>query len=229
MYVLLIRMVYFMSNDTRRKVFEVADELLREGKRPTQQLIRDRIGVGSITTINKGLNEWWSALSDRFNNADASGTVPEAVIRQSARLWSEALSYARQEHKKLRSEQESILESINNQLLKERSEYAAKLQELSATIANQQRNLAGLENERQSLQKTLHATEEECYRLSKLENSRKNSSIASNADENLRDQLLEERVKLRIKQDAIDELSVKNQKLIEENAELRLKLRQVKS
>lgn len=222
-------MVYFMSSDTRRKVFEVADELLREGKRPTQQLIRDRIGVGSITTINKGLNEWWSALSDRFNNTDTSGTVPEAVIRQSERLWSEALGYARQEHKKLRSEQESFLESINNQLLKERSEYATKLQELSATIADQQRNLADLEKERQSLQKTLHATEEECYRLSKLENSRKNSSIASNTDENLHDQLLEERVKLRIKQDAIDELTIKNQKLIEENAELRLKLRQVNS
>jgi len=218
-----------MSSDTRRKVFEVADELLREGKRPTQQLIRDRIGMGSITTINKGLNEWWSALSDRFNNTDACGTVPEAVIRQSARLWSEALGYARQEHSKLRAEQEILLESINNQILKERTEYASKLQELSATITNQQRNLSDLENERQSLKKTLHAAEEECYRLSKLENSRKNSSIANNADENLRDQLLEERVKLRIKQDAIEELSLRNQKLVEENAELRLRLRQVKS
>ena len=218
-----------MSSDTRRKVFEAADELLREGRRPTQQLIRDRIGVGSITTINKGLNEWWSALSDRFNNADTSGTVPEAVVRQSARLWSEALSYARQEHNKLRSEQASVLENTHNQLLKERSEYASKLQELSATIANQQQNIAQLESERANLQKTLHAAEEECYRLSKSQNSRKNSSIGSDVDTDLRDQLLEERVRLRIKQDTIDELGIKNQRLIEENAELRLRLRRAES
>ncbi len=218
-----------MTGDTRRKVFEVADELLREGKRPTQQLVRDRIGVGSITTINKGLNEWWAALSDRFNSVDAHGTVPEVVIRHSARLWSEALGYARAEHNKLRSEQQSLLESTNNQLLKERSEYAAKLQDLSATIANQQQAASELESERRDLQKSLHAVEEECYRLSKLENSRKNSSIANNADENMRDQLLEERVKLRIKQDTIDELNIKNQKLIEENAELRLRLRRAES
>lgn len=218
-----------MSSDTRRKVFEVADELLREGKRPTQQLVRDRIGVGSITTINKGLNEWWAALSDRFNSADSSGTVPEAVIRQSARLWSEALGYARAEHNKLRSEQKDLLESTNNQLLNERSEYASKLQELSSTIAQQQQTISELERERQRLQTTLHAVEEECYRLSKLENSRKNSGIANNIDENMRDQLLEERVKLRIKQDTIDELSIKNQKLIEENAELRLRLRRAES
>lgn len=218
-----------MSSDTRRKVFEAADELLREGKRPTQQLIRDRIGVGSITTINKGLNEWWRALSDRFNNADATGTVPEAVVRQSARLWSEALGYARQEHNKLRSEQEDLLESTHNQLLKERSEYATKLQELSATIVAQQQSIAKLDSERARLQKKLHAAEEECYRLSKSENSRKNSSIDSDVGADLRDQLLEERVKLRIKQETIDELGNKNQKLIEENAELRLRLKRAES
>ena len=215
-----------MTSETRRKVFEAADELLREGKRPTQQLIRDQIGSGSITTINRGLNEWWQALSDRLNGMDDSGTIPEPVMRLSSRLWSETLNYARQEHTKLRKEQEEMLESMKNQLLTERSEYSNKLHSLNESLSSQQAVINHLQSEKQEMQKALHQAEEECYRLSKQENSRKNSNIPDDLSSPLHDQLLEERVKLRIKQDMIDELNVKNQKLIEENAELKLRLKQ---
>lgn len=215
-----------MTSETRRKVFETADELLREGKRPTQQLIRDQIGSGSITTINRGLNEWWQALSDRLNGMGDSGTIPEPVMRLSSRLWSETLSYARQEHTKLRKEQEEILESIKNQLLTERSEYSNKLHSLNESLSSQQAVINHLQSEKQEMQNALHQAEEECYRLSKQENSRKNSNIPDDLSSPLHDQLLEERVKLRIKQDMIDELNFKNQKLIEENAELKLRLKQ---
>lgn len=215
-----------MTSETRRKVFEAADALLREGKRPTQQLIRDQIGSGSITTINRGLNEWWQVLSDRLSGIDDSGTIPEPVMRLSSRLWSETLSYARQEHNKLRKEQEEALESIKNQLLKERSEYSNKLQSLTETLSSRQAEINSLQTEKQAMQKALHQAEEECYRLSKQENSRKNSNIPDDLSSTLHDQLLEERVKLRIKQDIIDELTIKNQKLIEENAELKLRLKQ---
>lgn len=217
-----------MSTEARRKIAQAADDLLREGIRPTQQLIRERIGTGSITTINRGLNEWWQALSERFNENGSGGTIPEPVIRLSSRLWSESMAYAREEHSKLRSEQEEVINKLNNQLLRERSDYSGKLHTLSKTLSDQQERIAELEQQRQTLQKTLHQAEEECYRLSKIENSRKNSRIPEGQDD-LHDQLLEERVKVRMKQESIDELLYKNQKLIEENAELKLKLKQALS
>lgn len=43
---------------TRNQVFAVCDQLVADGVKPTNHLIRDRLGEGSFTTINKYLREW---------------------------------------------------------------------------------------------------------------------------------------------------------------------------
>jgi len=216
-----------MTTSVRRKIFEIAEELLREGRRPTQQLVRERLGSGSITTINRGLNEWWAALGERLNNATQTTGIPEPVIRLSTRLWSEALGYAREEHNRLRIEQERSLNQIKEQLLRERSEYSDKLLALNERLAQQQGSIADLEQQNQAVKIALQTAEEECYRLTKSKNSRENSNLSGDTDSKLHDQLLENQVALRMKQEMIDNLSNKNQLLIAENAELKLRLKQI--
>ncbi|MCD8513030.1 MAG: DNA-binding protein [Nitrincola sp.] len=54
-------------SNTHQAVFKAADALLEKGVRPTQQNVREVIGSGSITTINKALGDWWASLSERLN------------------------------------------------------------------------------------------------------------------------------------------------------------------
>jgi hypothetical protein len=97
------------KSDTRDKVLDAADSLLQEGIRPTQQNVRERIGSGSITTINSALNAWWRTLSDRINRKDQHPNLPEPVISAANQLWDQALAYAYHSLNKEREEIQSLL------------------------------------------------------------------------------------------------------------------------
>jgi hypothetical protein len=123
------------KSDTREKVFAAADSLLQEGARPTQQTVRDRIGSGSITTINSALNTWWSTLSDRINRKDQHPELPEPVISAANTLWDQALAYAHHSLKKEREEIEEIL-------LRRKAENLEQLEQLRTTVDQlQQQNV----------------------------------------------------------------------------------------
>jgi hypothetical protein len=115
------------KSDTREKVLAAADSLLQEGARPTQQNVRDRIGSGSITTINSALNTWWSTLSDRMNRKDQHPELPEPVISAANTLWDQALAYAHHSLKKEREEIEEIL-------IRRKAENSEQLEQLRATV-----------------------------------------------------------------------------------------------
>lgn len=123
------------KSDTREKVFAAADLLLQEGTRPTQQNVRDRIGSGSITTINSALNTWWSTLSDRINRKDQHPELPEPVISAANKLWDQALAYAHHSFKNERDEVADIL-------LSRKAENLEQLEQLRATVDQlQQQNM----------------------------------------------------------------------------------------
>jgi len=82
------------QSDTIDKVQQVADQLLANGQRPTQQAIRDVLGTGSITTINKALNIWWANLAKRVNRQSEHPALPEPVITAASKLWDQALVYS---------------------------------------------------------------------------------------------------------------------------------------
>lgn len=82
------------KSDTTERVQEAADTLLAQGKRPTQQAVRDLLGTGSITTINHALNLWWANLSKRLNRQSEHPALPDPVITAASKLWDQALVYS---------------------------------------------------------------------------------------------------------------------------------------
>src|SRR5690349_14146348 len=77
-----IHIAYHMprKSDTHSRVIEVADQLLEEGVRPTQQNVRERLGSGSLTTINRALNDWWHTLAQRISRRNEHPELPEPVL-----------------------------------------------------------------------------------------------------------------------------------------------------
>lgn len=132
------------KSDTREKVFAAADLLLQEGTRPTQQNVRDRIGSGSITTINSALNTWWSTLSDRMNRKDQHPELPEPVINAANKLWDQALAYAHHSFKNERDEVADIL-------LSRKAENLEQLEQLRATVDQLQQQNTTLRAQSDSL------------------------------------------------------------------------------
>ncbi|MDF2180522.1 DNA-binding protein [Neptuniibacter sp. CAU 1671] len=82
------------KGDTQSLVKQAADALLHEGVRPTQQNIRERIGSGSITTINKALNQWWQELGERLKANTSHPMIPDPVAESASKLWHQAVAYA---------------------------------------------------------------------------------------------------------------------------------------
>jgi len=83
-----------MTPKTYEKVFEIADNLLAEGRKPTQQMVRNALGSGSLTTINKALNDWWQGLGKRLIEQNSRPEIPEPVFNSANTLWQQALAYA---------------------------------------------------------------------------------------------------------------------------------------
>ena len=65
---------------TYERVFEAADQMLANGQRSSQQNVRDTLDTGSLTTINKALNDWWQGLGERFVEQRKRPDIPEPVI-----------------------------------------------------------------------------------------------------------------------------------------------------
>ena len=77
-------------------VDRAADQLLREGQRPTIEKVRATIGRGSPNTINPLLDAWWSRLAARLDAGPAAlHRLPEPVLHAAEGLWLQTLSEAR--------------------------------------------------------------------------------------------------------------------------------------
>ncbi|WP_067864755.1 DNA-binding protein [Neptuniibacter marinus] len=85
------------KSDTQEFAKKTADILLQEGIRPTQQNVRERMGCGSITTINKALNAWWQELGERLKVNTSHPMLPDPVAESASKLWLQALAYAEKE------------------------------------------------------------------------------------------------------------------------------------
>jgi chromosome segregation ATPase len=152
------------KSDTRDKVFEAADAILQEGGKPTQQNVRDRIGVGSISTINSALNDWWSTLAQRMQpSADAN--VPEPVLRVAEQVWNQALAYSEQKYQtfatQLSEDRESKLSEKESQIreLQARNDYLLdENRSLSQRLFEKPAQEAGKEHEIKSLEDQLFET-----------------------------------------------------------------------
>lgn len=212
---------------TRERVFAAADALLEEGVRPTQQAVRERIGSGSLTTINRALNDWWQTLAKRINRQQQHPELPEAVVNIANQLWDRALAYAEhrfeEQRQQLLNQQQTLHQRIReqeqggNQALQELQEQNGRLLQRCETLAEDKHELE---------QKLLKADEQQ-YRLSTrveaLERKLREQAQMGDSEET-GEALIEARVRLRIQEEELQRLRDRNDQLNRENAMLRQRL-----
>ena len=95
----------------RDDVWQAADALLLEGKRPTIERVRQKIGRGSPNTVSPMLEEWFATLGPRLAQLQGNGSValpggstpagqsgapgvPQAVLHAAQQIWDGALQQA---------------------------------------------------------------------------------------------------------------------------------------
>lgn len=164
------------KTDTRERVFAAADQLLEEGTRPTQQNVRERIGSGSLSTINTALNDWWKTLSERLGRRNQHPELPDAVAIAANKLWDQALAYAhhsleqdRAEVAKTASESSlqvkelrqniDLLQQQNTQLRQQLDDARAHLHENERLLTTHERSIIQLTGERDELKRQLRQAE----------------------------------------------------------------------
>lgn len=119
-----------MKSNTQEIAKKTADELLYEGVKPTQQNVRERMGSGSITTINKALSSWWAELGERLKANTIHPMIPDPVAESASKLWVQALAYAEKQLEDRRAELEKEFKLKSKEILKGAGEDQVELKEL---------------------------------------------------------------------------------------------------
>lgn len=195
---------------TQEKARQVADQLLFEGTRPTQQNVRERLGTGSITTINKALNQWWQELGGRLKANTEHPMIPDPVADSAAKLWHKALAYA---HESLKERQADLEE-----------EYSRRLEALDSSSEDDHQELKELRSQCLRTMRDNERLSDEKFALQKDKADLENALMRATAEQ--------ERVERELKQslnlegrggtslDEMIELQVASRTLKEENTRL---------
>ncbi|CAN7740089.1 DNA-binding protein [Variovorax sp. LjRoot178] len=146
-------------------VFAAADALLAEGKRPTIERVRLKIGRGSPNTVSPMLERWFASLSERLVGSTAgsasgrsAGNDPDGMpmgVRNAARLlWEtarrEAEEIQRVEMESARAElqaRESALAEAQAVLAQREEAFAQARVSLDAALASSQHAREALEQQ----------------------------------------------------------------------------------
>ncbi len=116
-----------MKSDTYSRVFEVADSLLAEGIRPTQQNVRERLGKGSLSTIHKALGEWWQTLGQRLHQGRHYPDLPEPLSEAMISWWQTAVDRSRREFEGQQDQAQRQLKALRASHREELEQHQAKL------------------------------------------------------------------------------------------------------
>jgi hypothetical protein len=220
------------GSDTRQKVYAAADQLLEQGLRPTQQNVRELIGSGSLTTINKALGDWWQTLGERISRRNQHQELPEAVLNSAGKLWDQALAYAEQRFVEQRSQleqrhRESLEQMRQDDLavstdLRQLQEQNARLLERSEQLALQlDASQAERIRQEERLIRLVSENEDQARQLKQQTLLLERGS--GNGDT---EQLLDLRVRLRIQEEEARRLQASNDRLADDNARLRRELQE---
>ena len=117
--------------DTYARAYDCCDAVFTElGRFPTIDLIRERIGVNSPTTIKKAMNEWTQHFAEKHFDKLNRPDVPAALANAMEQAWKLAVTEAEKA-------------------------YVQKEQGYQDTIAESRVTMAGLEQEKAFLNQTL--------------------------------------------------------------------------
>ncbi|TAL51006.1 MAG: DNA-binding protein [Methylovulum sp.] len=99
--------------DTYARAYDCCDQVFMElGRFPTIDLIRDRIGVNSPTTIKKAMNEWTRHFAEKHFDKLNRPDVPAALAHAMEQAWKLAVVEAEQAYlKKEQGYQNTIAEN----------------------------------------------------------------------------------------------------------------------
>lgn len=100
---------------TEEDVLEAADALLARGERPTIERVRLELGRGSPNTVNRHLDAWWAALSDRIRGKNAE-SLPPPLVNLCQQLYEGMRDQAAVEARRVASEVEGRLEADRREL-----------------------------------------------------------------------------------------------------------------
>ncbi|TVQ71597.1 MAG: hypothetical protein EA373_04220 [Oceanospirillales bacterium] len=213
------------SSNTHQAVFKAADTLLEQGVRPTQQNVRDLIGSGSITTINKALGDWWGSLSERLNRRHDHPELPEPVIRLANQTWDRALAYAEKRFQEQSAVYSDRIRELEGLLSKAEQEGGHSLTELQKDYQTLLQKYTSVLDEVRVQHQSINSLEERLFRTSsKLEVTERElnqSRLSAGGNLQQSDEVIEYRVKIRIQEEEITRLKKQNADLQSDNASLR--------
>jgi chromosome segregation ATPase len=124
---------------TQDQVYEAATALREEGTAPTVQAVRNRIGSGSFSTINRHLSEW------REENAGQAVAdipdIPDTVQEAFRRIWVRASQSAQEGF----DAQREALEAMRQEMERERASMAEEIERLEQALEESGEKAAQLE------------------------------------------------------------------------------------
>ena len=218
-----------MSTEKRSQIYEIADQLLRDGVKPTQQNVRERLGSGSLTTINRALNEWWEQLGSRLEAQTQGFDLPDPVVKQVNRLWSEALAYAdKASNQRVESLQIKLAET-QSELSSIDSRYTSQIIDLNKIIYQLRGDISSSDAEIKELRAELKSEQDSLFKANRELDSLLSKSAPGKAlEQNQNDKdLLEARVRIKIQDEEIARLRAQNAQLSEDNAQLKYQIKRL--
>ena len=108
---------------TQEQVFQTADTLRQQGEHPSVAAVREAIGSGSYSTVNRYLQLWREQQEKEMVSADLPAPVEEAYRKAAAVAWNEA--------SRLTGEQ---VTAIKEQTTKERERFEKEARDAAAEI-----------------------------------------------------------------------------------------------
>lgn len=209
---------------TREKVFTAADALLEQGIRPTQQAVREQIGSGSLTTINKALNDWWKSLGERITRQQQHPELPEPVLNIANQLWDRALAYAENRFEEQRQTLLQRESELKGRIAKSEQGGQQAMHDLQSQNGRLLERCEKLSNEKHELEHRLLKADEQTYRLTQQldeVNAKLRQREQMGGAEQGSEALIEARVRLSIQEEELARLRSRNEELNRENAMLR--------
>lgn len=140
----------------RDDVWQAADALLLEGKRPTIERVRQKVGRGSPNTVSPMLEEWFATLGPRLAQLQSGGValpgggpaagqgsgpstppIPPAVLQAAQQIWDGALQQAADEAQAALEDERAQLDVAQQLLTADKD----ALQQAQAALAQQRASL----------------------------------------------------------------------------------------
>jgi predicted RNase H-like nuclease (RuvC/YqgF family) len=147
---------------TTAQIHAAANQIDKQGNRPTLASVRAILGGGSFTTIQEGMKTWKKVEDE--SEIDAS-EIPDGVINAGesmmAKIWELATKHASEEFAEERKSQMAAAAEQNerfNELMKSADDLAAESEKLTGELMKKQSEIEAYADE-------LHAMQGKLYKL----------------------------------------------------------------